>query len=164
MFTISKKLVAYFSASGNTEKLAMKLTEATGADLHAIEPVQKYTAEDLNWNDADSRSSIEMKNKSSRPEIKSEVDNIRQYDTIYVGFPIWWHVAPTIINTFLEQYDITGKVIIPFATSGGGNMGNTNEELKNSCKGAILKNGKVFGTNVSEGILKEWSSEIERGI
>lgn len=161
---MSKKLVAYFSASGNTEKLAKKLTEATGADLHAIKPVQKYTAEDLNWNDTGSRSSVEMKNKNFRPEIKSKVNNIEEYDIVYVGFPIWWYVAPTIINTFLEQYDLTGKVIIPFATSGGSNMGNTNEELKNSCKGAILKNGRVFRTNVSEEILKEWSSEIERGI
>ncbi|WYE42960.1 NAD(P)H-dependent oxidoreductase [Fusobacterium animalis] len=110
--------------------MARKLAEVIGADLHDIEPVQKYTKEDLNWNNVNSRSSVEMKNKNFRPEIKSKVNNIEEYDIVYVGFPIWWYVAPTIINTFLEKYDLTDKVIIPFAASGGSNMGNTNEELK----------------------------------
>nr|MBQ4319438.1 NAD(P)H-dependent oxidoreductase [Clostridia bacterium] len=141
---MSKKLVAYFSASGVTAKLAETLSEAVGADLYAIEPQVPYTAADLNWRDLNSRSSLEMKDLSSRPAIAGRVDNIDEYDTIFVGFPIWWYVAPTIINTFLESYDLTGKTVIPFATSGGSGMGKTNEKLKDSCPGAKLLEGKVW--------------------
>ena len=139
-----KKLVAYFSASGVTEKLAKTLASAVGADLHEIIPKEKYTSADLDWTDKKSRSSIEMNDKSFRPAVANEVQNIEQYDIIYIGFPIWWYVAPTIINTFLESYDLTGKTVIPFATSGGSGMGNTNAELTPSCKGAVLKSGIVF--------------------
>ena len=115
---MGKKLVAYFSASGVTKKLAERISKVVGADLYEIQPKDVYTEEDLNWMNENSRSSIEMKNKSFRPKIANKVVNMGEYDTIYVGFPIWWYVAPTIINTFLESYDLKGKTIIPFATSG----------------------------------------------
>ena len=116
---MSKKLVAYFSASGVTAKAAGKLAKAADADLFEIKPVQPYTRADLDWMNKKSRSSIEMADKSSRPEIAEKVSNMADYDVIFVGFPIWWYVAPTIINTFLEQYDLSGKKIVLFATSGG---------------------------------------------
>ena len=157
---MSRKLVAYFSASGVTKKLAERISKIAGADLHEIVPKEIYTDEDLNWMNENSRSSIEMKNKSFRPEISNKVDNMRDYDTIYVGFPIWWYVAPTIINTFLESYNLTGKTIIPFATSGESLMGNTNEELKNSCKGSILKEGRRFDTKDSDEVIKNWIESL----
>ena len=131
---MNKTLVAYFSASGITAKLAKTLAAAIGADLHEIQPEKPYTAADLNWQDSKSRSSIEMNDKSFRPAVANKVENMAQYDTVFVGFPIWWYVAPTIINTFLEQYDLAGKKVIPFATSGGSGMGKTNKELAVSCK------------------------------
>lgn len=146
---MSRKLVAYFSASGVTAKVAEKLSEAIGADLYAIEPEVPYTKADLDWMDKKSRSTIEMNNPASRPAIVGKRDNMNDYDTVFVGFPIWWYVAPTIINTFLESYDLTDKTIIPFATSGGSDMGKTNEKLLPSCKGAKLLNGKVFKASVS---------------
>ena len=139
---MGKTLIAYFSATGTTEKVARKVAEATHADLFEIEPAVPYTAADLNWNDRSSRSSIEMNDKSFRPEVKSRVKNMSQYDTILLGFPIWWYVAPTIVNTFLEGYDLAGKTIIPFATSGSSGMGSTNAELAGSCPGAKLREGK----------------------
>lgn len=158
---MSKNLVAYFSASGVTAKLAKTLSNAVGADLFEIKPKQPYTETDLNWNNPKSRSSIEMKEKKDfRPVVAEKVENIEQYDVIYVGFPIWWYIAPTIINTFLEQYDLTGKTVIPFATSGGSGMGNTNKELKYSCKGAVLKEGKRFRADTSESSLKEWAESL----
>ena len=114
---MSRKLVAYFSATGTTAKVAETLADAIGADIYEIEPEVPYTEADLNWRDANSRSSIEMNDPLSRPAIAGKRDNMADYDTIYVSFPIWWYVAPTIINTFLESYDMTGKTIIPFATS-----------------------------------------------
>ncbi len=157
---MSKKLVAYFSASGVTEKLAKTLAAAVGADIFEIRPEQPYTDADLNWQDKNSRSSIEMRDKSFRPAVADKIENMADYDTIYVGFPIWWYVAPTIINTFLEQYDLTGKTIVPFATSGGSGMGNTNTELAPSCKGAILKEGKKFSVNTDKTELKTWSENL----
>lgn len=154
---MSKKLVAFFSASGVTEKVAKTLASAVGADLHEIVPAQKYTAADLDWRDKESRSSVEMSDKSFRPAVVGEVENMEQYDVIYVGFPIWWYVAPTIINTFLEAHDLDGKVIVPFATSGSSGMGNTNAELKDSCKGAELKEGKRFASDVSAEELRSWA-------
>lgn len=157
---MAKELVAFFSASGTTAKLAKKLASAIKADLHEIKPEVSYTAEDLNWNNKNSRSSLEMSDKTSRPAVANTVENMEQYDTIYVAFPIWWYVAPTIINTFLEQYDLTGKKVIPIATSGGSGMGNTNKELAPSCKGADLKEVKVFSVNTSENELKAWAEKI----
>ena len=122
---MSKTLVAFFSASGVTQKLAEKIADAVNGDLHKIIPAEPYTAKDLDWTDKNSRSSIEMNNKTFRPAISNKVDNMEEYDLIYLGFPIWWYVAPTIINTFLETYDLAGKTIIPFATSGSSGMGNT---------------------------------------
>ena len=158
---MSRKLVAYFSASGVTAKVAEKLSEAIGADLYAIEPEVPYTKADLDWMDKKSRSTIEMNNPASRPAIAGKRDNMNDYDTVFVGFPIWWYVAPTIINTFLESYDLTGKPIIPFATSGGSDMGKTNEKLLPSCKGAKLLNGKVFKASVSGADLAKWAEGLE---
>ena len=153
---MSKKLVAFFSASGVTAKVAETLAEAIGADIFEIEPKVPYTEADLNWMDKKARSTIEMSDPASRPEIAAKRDNMKDYDTIFVGFPIWWYVAPTIINTFLESYDLTGKTIIPFATSGGSDIGKTNERLTPSCKGAKLLNGKVFKHNVGHKELATW--------
>lgn len=158
---MSRKLVAYFSASGVTAKVAEKLSEAIGADLYAIEPEVPYTKADLDWMDKKSRSTIEMNNPASRPAIAGKRDNMNDYDTVFVGFPIWWYVAPTIINTFLESYDLTGKTIIPFATSGGSDMGKTNEKLLPSCKGAKLLNGKVFKASVSGADLAKWAEGLK---
>lgn len=156
---MSKKLVAYFSASGVTAKVAERLSESIGADLHEITPKVRYTDADLDWRDKTSRSSIEMSNPASRPEIERIRDNMQDYDTIYLGFPIWWYIAPTIINTFLESYDLTGKTIVPFATSGGSGMGKTNEMLLPSCPGAILAEGCVFKADISKQELVSWAEQ-----
>ena len=157
---MSKTLVAYFSASGVTAKLANTLAAAVDGDLHEIKAAEPYTPADLDWTEKKSRSSIEMNDKSFRPAIAGKVENMDQYDLIYIGFPIWWYVAPTIINTFLEQYDFEGKTIVPFATSGMSPMGKTNAELKDSCKGAILKEGKRFDANASAEELKKWTESL----
>ena len=157
---MNRKLVAYFSASGVTAKVAETLSETIGADLFAIEPKVPYTKADLDWMDKNSRSTLEMKDSTSRPEIARVRDNMDEYDTVFVGFPIWWYVAPTIINTFLESYNMTGKTIIPFATSGGSGMGKTNEMLLTSCKGAKLVEGKVLKANAGAKELDEWVSGL----
>lgn len=158
---MSKNLVAYFSASGVTAKVAETLSEAIGADLYEIAPDIPYTKADLNWMDKSSRSSIEMNNPSSRPAIKGSRDNMDAYDTVFVGFPIWWYIAPTIINTFLESYDLTGKIIIPFATSGGSGMGKTNEKLEPSCPTSKLTEGKVFRQSVSKTEITAWVDSMK---
>lgn len=154
---MSKKLVAYFSATGTTAKLAKNMAKAIGADLHEIKPEVPYTAADLNWENKNSRSSVEMRDKSSRPAISDKVENMSMYDTVYVGFPIWWDIAPTIINTFLEAYDLSGKTIVPFATSGGSDMGETNKYLEASCPGATMKEGKRFSVTAGMEELKAWA-------
>ena len=159
---MSKKLVAYFSASGITAKVAETLAEATGADIFEIQPEVPYTKADLNWKDKKARSTIEMQNPASRPAIAAKRENMADYDTIFVGFPIWWYVAPTIINTFLESYDLTGKIIIPFATSGGSGMGKTNEKLMPSCPGAKLLEGKVFKSSTGKAELAKWAERSLR--
>ena len=141
---MAKTLVAYFSASGVTKKAAEKLASAAKTDIYEIKPAVPYTKADLNWMDKKSRSSVEMGNKSFRPEIVKDDLNLSQYDTILVGFPIWWYVAPTIINTFLESYDFAGKKIVLFATSGGSGFGNTVKELKPSAPGAEIMEGKLL--------------------
>lgn len=156
---MSKRLVAYFSASGVTAKVAERLSESIGADLHEITPKVRYTDADLDWRNKNSRSSVEMSNPASRPEIERIRDNMADYDTLYVGFPIWWYIAPTIINTFLENYDLTGKTIVPFATSGGSGMGKTNEMLQPSCSGAKLVEGKLFKADVSKQELVSWAEQ-----
>lgn len=153
---MSKKLVAYFSASGTTMKAAERLAKAAGADLFEIRPTVPYTDADLNWNDKHSRSSVEMNDPDSRPEIAEVCPNMADYDTVFVGFPIWWYVAPRIIATFVESYDFTGKTMIPFATSGGSGMGRTLDELKKLCPGADWKAGKMMGS-VSDKELADWA-------
>lgn len=154
---MSKAMVAYFSASGVTAEVAGRLAASIGADLHEIHPEIPYTDADLNWMDKKSRSSVEMNNRSFRPPVANKVENMAQYDVIFVAFPIWWYVAPTIINTFLEQYDLRGKTVVTLATSGGSGMGSTNKELAPSCPGAYLKEGKRFSGEVSENELKIWA-------
>ncbi len=157
---MNKKLVAYFSASGVTAKVAQTLAEAIGADIFEIAPKVPYTRADLNWMDKNARSTIEMNDPTSRPEIEAKPGNMNEYDTVFVGFPIWWYVAPTIINTFLESCNLTGKTIIPFATSGGSGMGKTNEKLAPSCSGARLLEGKVWGSGVSGKELAAWVESL----
>lgn len=141
---MGKKLVAYFSASGITKKTAQLIAKATGADLYEITPKVAYTEADLNWMDKKSRSSVEMNDKKFRPEIEEKDAHISEYDEIILGFPIWWYVAPTIVNTFLEKYDFTGKKIVLFATSGGSGFGNTVKELQPSAPNAEFVEGKVL--------------------
>lgn len=156
------KLVTYFSASGRTESVAKKLAEAASADLYEIKPEIPYTKADLNWMNKKSRSSIEMKDKTKRPKIIRDDIYINDYDIIYIGFPIWWYVAPTIINTFLESYDFYNKTIILFATSGGSGFGKTLEELKISVSDTtVIKEGKLFNGRESIKDLKKWCDSIE---
>lgn len=154
---MKKALVAYFSASGVTAKAAKALAQAAGADLYEIKPAIPYTKADLNWTDKTSRSSVEMQDPSSRPALADQTAQIANYDVVFLGFPIWWYVAPTIINTFLEQYDLTGKTVIPFATSGMSGMGQTNRELQGSCRGANLVEGKRFANGTEATELKAWA-------
>lgn len=141
---MSKQLVAYFSCTGMTAKVAETLAESIGADIFEIEPAVPYTAADLDWRDNTSRSSVEMNDPHSRPAVASKRDNMADYDMVLVGFPIWWYVAPTIVNTFLEKYDFSGKKIVLFATSGGSGFGNTVKELKPSAPGAEIVEGKLL--------------------
>ena len=143
---MSKKLVAYFSASGITRNVAKMIAEAAGADLYEITPKEAYTKADLNWMDKKSRSSVEMTDKKIRPEITDTDAKIAEYDEIFLGFPIWWYVAPTIINTFLEKYDFTGKKIVLFATSGGSGFGNTVKELQPSAPNTEIVEGKILNS------------------
>ena len=152
---MSKILVAYFSASGVTKKVAEKLAALVNADIHEIKPKVPYTKADLNWMDKKSRSSVEMNDKTFRPEIVKEDLNLSSYDTILLGFPIWWYVAPTIINTFLEKYDFSGKKIILFATSGGSGFGNTVSELQPSAPDAQIVEGKLLN-RMREQEISEW--------
>ena len=157
---MSKNLVAYFSASGVTARAAKNLSAAIGADLFEIKPVQPYTREDLDWNNSKSRSSVEMNDETSRPQISEKISDVSSYDAIFVGFPIWWYTAPRIINTFLESYDFSGKEIILFATSGGSSLRGTANKLKKSCPGAEILEGKMLNGNPSKGELKSWAESI----
>lgn len=143
---MAKKLVAYFSASGTTKKTAELLAEAAGADLYEITPKVAYTKADLNWMDKKSRSSVEMNDKKFRPEIEDKDANISEYDEIILGFPIWWYVAPTIVNTFLEKFDFSGKKVVLFATSGGSGFGNTVKELQPSAPNTEIVEGKILNS------------------
>ena len=156
---MGKILVAYFSAGGTTRKVAEMIAETAEADLHEIVPKQPYSKADLNWMDKKSRSSVEMSDKKSRPEIIDTDVSINMYDEIILGFPIWWYVAPTIINTFLESFDFTGKRIILFATSGGSGFGNTLRELQLSAPDAVIVEGQVFGRTAKQEI-EEWVKRI----
>lgn len=155
---MTKKLVAYFSASGVTKSAAERLAKAAGADLFEIKPEQPYSKADLDWTNKKSRSSVEMSSPDSRPEIAEKLDNMGDYDVVFVGFPIWWYVAPMIINTFLESYDFLGKTVIPFATSGGSGMGKTEEVLHKICP-ANWKSGRVLN-RASDNDLSKWVDEL----
>ena len=154
-----KKLVAYFSASGVTKKVAEMISEVSEYELYEIKPKQAYTKADLNWMDKNSRSSVEMKDKKSRPEIITKDIEMSDYDEIILGFPIWWYVAPTIINTFLEAYDFSGKKITLFATSGGSGFGNTVSELKPSAPNADIVEGKLLN-NANKQEIENWLKTI----
>ena len=157
---MSKILIAYFSASGETARLANTLASVTGGDLFEIQPQQRYSAADLNWNDRQSRSTVEMNDAKSRPAIANRVENMAQYDVVFVGFPIWWYQAPRIIETFLESYALSGKRIIPFATSGGSGMGKTAELLKASCSGARVDSGKRLSSSESAASVQNWVDSL----
>ena len=152
---MGKKLVAYFSASGTTKKVAENIAGAAGADLYEIAPKVPYTDADLNWMDKKSRSSVEMNDKKYRPELAGRDARIDQYDEIIIGFPIWWYVAPTIINTFLESYDFSGKTVIPFATSGGSGFGETAKRLRTSCAAQFVP-GKMLNGALTKEALQQW--------
>lgn len=154
-----KILVAYFSASGVTKGVAQRLAKAAGADLFEIRPAVPYTQADLNWTDKKSRSSVEMNDPLSRPEIAEKLPNMADYDTVFVGYPIWWYVAPHIINTFVESYDLSGKTLVVFATSGGSGIGKTVEELKKLYPDANWKDGKLLNT-ISDKELVGWASKF----
>ena len=157
-----KSLVAYFSASGVTARAAKTLAEAAGADLYEIKPKTPYTKADLNWMDKNARSSIEMNDPSSRPEIADQNADIASYDGIFLGFPIWWYVAPTIINTFLESYDFSGKTIVLFATSGGSGLGKTVEKLKPSVSDtAVIVEGKMLNGRMTKNNLESWLKTLD---
>lgn len=149
-------LVAYFSASGTTAKTAKALASAASADLYEIKPAVPYTSEDLNWMDKRSRSSVEMNDKHSRPALADTDAPVAEHDVVFLGFPIWWYTAPTIINTFLESYDFSGKTIVLFATSGGSGLGKTASNLQGSAPGARILDGRLFNGRLNADELKTW--------
>ena len=153
-----KTLVAYFSATGTTKAVAEQLKAAAGADLYEITPVEPYTDADLDWRNKQSRSSLEMKDKTSRPAIAGKLKNMKDYNVVYVGFPIWWNTCPTIINTFMETYDFKGKTVIPFATSGGSSIKQSCEDLKKAYPGVNWKDGKLLN-RPTKNELEEWVKE-----
>jgi len=157
--TDKKVLVAYFSATGTTAGVAERLAKATGGDLFEIKPVEPYTDADLDWRDKQSRSSVEMADKSSRPAIASKVEDMSKYDVVFVGFPIWWYREPSIIDTFMESYDFAGKTVVPFATSGGSGMGDSGKIMQLLAPQAKVLSGKRFSGSVSEEELKKWADE-----
>lgn len=157
---MSKTLVAFFSATGHTAKLGRNLAEAIGADVYEILPEIPYTRKDLNWMDKNSRSSIEMNDPGSRPGLSGVCENIADYERVFLGFPIWWYVAPTIINSFLEAHELSGKIIVTFASSGGSGMGETLAGLRPSCPGAKLIEGEVFKAGTSAEKLKLWAESF----
>ena len=156
---MSKKLVAYFSASGTTAKVAKKMAEAIGADLFEIKPETPYTGADLNWQNKNSRSSVEMNDRSSRPAIAVKVADMPQYDVVFVGFPVWWYREPSIIDTFMESYDFAGKTVIPFATSGGSGLADSAANMQKLAKGAKVVDGKRFSGSASSEELKAWAGQ-----
>ena len=156
---MSKMLIAYFSASGETARLAKTLAGVTGGDLFEIKPQTAYTAAELNWNDSSSRSTLEMKGDKSRPAMAGPAD-VAQYDVVFVGFPIWWYVEPRIIDTFLESADFAGKTIVPFATSGGSGLGKAPERMASLPPGATVLPGKLLNGSPSETALRTWVENL----
>ena len=159
---MEKTLIAYFSASGETARLAKTLAAVTGGDLFEIQPETAYTAADLDWTDRRSRSTVEMQDEKSRPAIAGRVAAMEQYDTVFIGFPIWWYQAPRIIATFLEGYDFSGKIVIPFATSGGSGMGKTDSILKAVCPAASWLPGKRLSSGASADEVQKWVNTLTR--
>lgn len=157
---MSKPLVTYFSASGQTSQLAKTLATATRGDIFEIKPSQPYTSADLDWNNKHSRSTKEMDDINARPDIAEHLSNMDTYGAIFVGFPIWWYVAPRIIDTFLEAYDFAGKTLIPFATSGGSGMGQTDNLLAKTCPEAHWLPGKRFSASASQSELAAWADSL----
>ena len=158
---MSKKLVAYFSATGTTADVAKMLAEAAGADLYEIKPEVPYRSADLNWMDKKSRSTIEMRDKSARPSIDGSVDNMDGYDVVFLGFPIWWYREPSIIDTFIESYDFLGKTVVLFATSGGSGFGQTASRLKKLADSSVkIVEGKLLNGSVSVSSLKKWVDSL----
>ena len=153
-----RQLVAYFSASGTTKKVAEKLAKAIGADIFEIKPEVPYTKADLNWLSKKSRSSVEMSDTSCRPAIAESIDNMADYDTVFVGFPVWWYREPSIIDTFMESYDFSGKTVVPFCTSGGSGLGESGANMQALAPGAKLGIGERFKGRVSEEELAAWAS------
>ena len=158
---MKKILVAYFSASGETAKLAKTIAGVVGGDLFEIVPKVPYTAADLNWMDKRSRSTAEMNDDNSHPAIASKLADMAQYNTVFVGFPIWWYQAPRIIEAFLESYDFAGKTVIPFATSGGSGMGKTDSILKAVCPAAIWLPGKRMQSSESAAAVEKWVNTLK---
>lgn len=159
---MSNILVAYFSATGTTARAAKALADAAAADLFEIEPAEPYTSADLNWNDRASRSSREMNDESSRPAIASAVENMDGYDTVFVGFPVWWYVEPRIIDTFLESYDFSGKTIVPFATSGGSGLGRAPQRMQQIAAGATVAGGRMLNGRQNADELRSWAESASR--
>lgn len=157
---MSKILIAYFSASGVTARTAKEMAKAAGADLYEICPAEPYTAADLNWMDQKSRSTLEMNDPACRPAIAAPAADLDQYDTVFVGFPIWWYVEPRIVDTFLERYDFSGKTVIPFATSGGSGMGETSSILQKSCPAARVLPGKRMNGSASADEVSSWVKSL----
>lgn len=153
-------LVAYFSATGTTAKAAKALANAVGGELYEIKPVVPYTSADLNWMDKNSRSSVEMKDAHSRPALADTDAPVAGHDVIFLGFPVWWYVAPTILNTFLEAYDFTGKTIVLFATSGGSGLGKSAAGLRVSAPGAKIVDGRMLNGRLNEAELKAWAEGL----
>ena len=157
-----KTLVAYFSASGTTKKVSEKLAKAIGADISEIKPEVPYTKADLNWLSKKSRSSVEMSDTSCRPAIAESIDNMADYDTVFVGFPVWWYREPSIIDTFMESYDFTGKTVVPFCTSGGSGLGESGANMQALAPGAKLGIGERFKGRVSEEELAAWAKKKKK--
>ena len=156
---MSNVLVAFFSASGVTKGLSERFANAIGADLYEIVPEELYTKADLNWMDKKSRSTVEMNDRAARPAIGNKVENMEQYSVVFVGFPIWWYREPSIIDTFMEAFDFTGKTVIPFATSGGSGLGDSAKNMQELAPGAKVEDGQKFSSRASEDELKSWAGK-----
>ena len=156
---MAKALVAFFSASGKTARVAKSMAEAVGADLFEIAPEVPYARADLNWNNSESRTTIEMNDETCRPAFVGSVDNMAQYDVVFVGFPIWWYVEPRIIDTFLEAYDFSGKTVVPFATSGGSGLGQAPVRMQQLASGSEVKSGRLLNGHQSTRDLREFAEK-----
>ncbi len=156
---MTKALVAYFSVSGGTAAVAKRLADAIGADIFEIKPMQPYTKEDLDWN-KNSRSNVEMRDPSCRPAIAERLENMNDYSVVFIGFPIWWYREPSIVDTFLDAYSFTGKTIVPFCTSGGSGMGDTEKNMQSVVKNGRVTVGKRFEKSAGEDELKNWAKSF----